>query len=228
MQHMGEYHYLCVQSDTIMLAEIFESFRNKCMKIYQLHPTHFPSAPGLSWQACLKKTKVKLELLTDPNMLLMFEEGTRGGMCQAMHRYAAANNKYMKNYNKDIISSYLEYLDANSLHGWAMCKKLPVGKFKWSKNLSIYIEHAIKNYDDNNDYGALLEVDVEYPKELANKHRDLPFLPERRKINKVEKLFTTLEDKERYVVHISALKQALNHGLKLKKVHRVITFRQEA
>ena len=161
-------------------------------------------------------------------MLLMFEEGTRGGMCQAMHRYAAANNKYMKNYNKDVISSYLEYLDANSLHGWAMCKKLPVGKFKWSKNLSIYIEHAIKNYDDNNDYGALLEVDVEYPKELANKHRDLPFLPERRKINKVEKLFTTLEDKERYVVHISALKQALNHGLKLKKVHRVITFRQEA
>ena len=107
-------------------------------------------------------------------MLLMFEEGTRGGMCQAMHRYAASNNKYMKNYNKDIISSYLQYLDANSLYGWAMCKKLPVGKFKWSNNLSIYTEHAIKNYDDNNDYGALVEVDVEYPKELASKHRDLP------------------------------------------------------
>ena len=100
----------------------------------------------------------------------------------------------------------MQYLDTNSLYGWAMCKKLPVGKFKWSKNLSIYTEHAIKNYDDNNDYGALVEVDVQYPKELVSKNRDLPFLPERRKINKVEKLVTTLEDKERYVVHISALK----------------------
>ena len=105
-----------------------------------------------------------------------------------------------------------------------MCKKLPVDKFKWSKNLSVYTEHAIKNYDGNNDYGALLEVDVECPKELASKQRDLQLLPERRKINKVEKLVTTLEDKKNYVVHISALKEALNHGLKLKKVHRVITF----
>ena len=157
-------------------------------------------------------------------MLLMFEEGTRGGMCQAIHRYATANTKYMKNHNKDITSSYLQYLNANNLCGWAMCKKLPVGKFKWSKNLSVYTEHAIKNYDDKNYYGALLEVDVECPKELASKQRDLQLLPERRKINKVEKLVTTQDDKENYVVHISALKQALNHGLKLKKVHRVITF----
>ena len=83
-------------------------------------------------------------------MLLMFEQGTRGGICQAIHRYATTNNKYMENYNKDR-SSYLQYLDANNLYGWAMCKKLPVGKFKWSKNLSIYREHTIKNYDDNND-----------------------------------------------------------------------------
>ena len=107
---------------------------------------------------------MKLELLTDKNMLLMFEEGTRGGMCQAIYCYATANKKYMKNYIKDIKSSYLEYLDANNLYRWAMCKKLPVGKFKWSKNLSIYTDHAIKNYDDNNDYDALLEVDAQYPK----------------------------------------------------------------
>ena len=94
--------------------------------------------------------------------------------------------------------------------------------------MSIYTGHAIKNYDDNNDYGPLLEVDAEYPKKIASKHRDLSFLPERRKINGVKKLVATLEDKERYVVHISALKQALNHGLKLKKVHKLITFRQEA
>ena len=226
MRNMGEYHDLYVQSDTIMLADIFGNFRNKCMKIYQLNPAHFLSAPGLTWEACLKKTKIKLELLTDKNILLMFEEGTRGGMCQAIYRYATANNKYTRNYNKNITSSYLEYLDGNNLYGWAMCKKLPVGKFKWSKNLSIYTEQAIKNYDDNNDYGLLLEVDVEYPRKIASKHRNLPFLPERRKINKIEKLVATLEDKERYVIYISALKQALNHRLKLKKVHTVITFRQ--
>ena len=109
-----------------------------------------------------------------------------------------------------------------------MCKKLPVGKFKQSKNLSIYTDDNIKNYDENSDYGAILEVDVEYPKELTSKHKDLQFLPQRKKINKIEKLVTTLEDKENYVVHIATLKQALNHGLKLKKVHRVITFKQEA
>ena len=107
-----------------------------------------------------------------------------------------------------------------------MCKKLPVGKFKWSKNLSKNTEHTIKNYDDNNDYSALLEVDPEYT--IHKSHYDIPFSPERRKINKIEKVATTLEDKEKYVVHTSALKQALNHGIKLQKVHRVITSREEA
>ena len=109
MQNMGEYHDLYVQSDTLMLADIFESFRTKCMKIYPLDPAHSFSAPGLVWQACLKKTRVKLELLTDPNMLLMFEQGTRGGICQAIHPYATVNNMYMENYNKEITSSYLQY-----------------------------------------------------------------------------------------------------------------------
>ena len=131
MQYMGEYHDLYVQSDTIMLTDIFENFRNNCMKIYELDPAHFLSAPGLTWEACLKQTKIKLELSTDKNMLLMFEEGTRGEMCQAIYHYATANKKHMKNCIKDITSSYLEYLDANNLYGWAMCKNLPVGKFKW-------------------------------------------------------------------------------------------------
>ena len=92
-----------------MLADVFENFRNKCIEIYKLDPAHFLSAPGLAWQACLKKTKVELELLTDIDMLLMVEKGTRGGVGQAIHRQAKANNKYMKNYNKDVISSYLMY-----------------------------------------------------------------------------------------------------------------------
>ena len=118
------------------------------------------------------------------------------------------------------------YLDANNLYGWAMIKKLPVGKFEWI-HPNDYTEDLIKSCDDNDDYGAILEVDIEYPKELLNKHKDLAFLPERRKINKTNKLITCIEDKEKYVVHISALKQALNHGLVLKKVHRVIQFYQE-
>ena len=109
-----------------------------------------------------------------------------------------------------------------------MCKKLPVSNFTWRKDLSIFTEIFIKNYDENSDTGYILEVDIKYPKELFNKHKDLPFLPERMKINKCSKLVCTLYDKENYVIHIRALKQALNHGLVLKKVHKVIKFYQEA
>ena len=120
IKNLGEYHDLYIQCDTLLLADVFENFRDKCIEIYELDPTHFLSAPGLAWQACLKKTKVKLELLTDIDMLLMVEKGIRGAMCQAISRYAKANNKYMKSYDKDIISSCLMYLDTNNLYGWAM------------------------------------------------------------------------------------------------------------
>ena len=101
IKNLGEYHDLYVQSDTLLLADVFESFRDKCIEIYELDPAHFLSAPGLAWQACLKKTGVKLELLTDNDMLLMFEEGIRGEMCQATYRYAKANNQYITNYDKN-------------------------------------------------------------------------------------------------------------------------------
>ena len=115
---IGDYHDLYVQANTLLLADEFENFRNKCFEIYVLDPSYFLSAPGWAWQAYLKNKK--LELLTDIHMLLMIEEGIRGGMCQSTHRYAKANNKYMRNYNKNIESSYLMYLDANNLYGWAM------------------------------------------------------------------------------------------------------------
>ena len=116
-ENLGEYHDLHVQCNVLLLADVFENFRDKFIEIYELDLAHFLSAPGLAWLACLKKTKVELELLTDIDMLLMVEKGIRGGICQAIHRYAKANNKYMKNYNKDVISSYLMYLDANNLYG---------------------------------------------------------------------------------------------------------------
>ena len=175
-----------------------------------------------------KKTEVNLEILTDYHMLLMIEEGIRGGMCESIHRYAKASNKYMKNYDKNIESSYLMYSDANNLYGWAMSQKLPVNGFRWVHDASRFNEDFIKNYNENSDVGYFLEVDIEYPKQLWSSHKDLPFLPERKKLEKVEKLVCSIEDKEKYVIHIRALKQALNHGLILKDVHRVIKFNQEA
>ena len=133
IKQLGEYHDLLVQSDTLLLADVFEKFRNMCIKLYELDPAHFLSAPGLVWQAFLKKTKVKLKLLTDNDMLLMVEEGIRGGMCHAIHRHAKANNKYMKNYDEKEESSYIQYSDANNLYGWATSQKLPVCGFKWKK-----------------------------------------------------------------------------------------------
>ena len=111
-----------------------------------------------------KKGIGKLELSTNLDMLLMVEEGIRGGMWQAVHKYAKANNKYMKNYNKYIKSSYIEYLDANNLYGWAMSQKLLVDGFKWVEKLSKFNEKFIKSYNGKNDKGYFLEVDVKYPK----------------------------------------------------------------
>ena len=147
--------------------------------------------------------------------MTIIEKRIRGGICQAAHRYAKANNKYMKNYDKNIESSYIEYLDANNLYGRAMSQKLPVNDFKWVKQeeLSKFNEDFIKNYDENGDIGYFLEVDIDYPIELFNLYKDLPFLPESKKVSKVEKLFCSIENKEKYVIHIRYLKQALNHGL---------------
>ena len=181
IKNLGEYHDLYVQFDTLLLTDGFEKFRDKCIEIYELDPAHFLSAPGLAWQAYLKKTKVELELLTNINMLLMVENGIRAGICQALHRYAKANNKYMKNYNEDAISSYLMYLDVNNLYRCAMSQKLPVNGFKWVKKIFQFNERFIRNYDENSDIGYFLKVDIHYPEKLLNLHKDLPFFPERKK-----------------------------------------------
>ena len=136
-------------------------------------------------------------------MLLMVEKRTRGGICHVIHRYGKAKDKYMKNYDKNIESSYPMYLDGNNLYEWAMSQKLPVDGLKWIKSyLNLINEDFIKNYDQNSDKGYFLEVDVEYPK--------------------MQEACCNIHNKESYVVHIRALKQALNHGLILKKVQKVI------
>ena len=236
LENLGDYHDLYVQSDTLLSVDVFNNFRDMCLKEYELDPAHFLSLSGLAWQACLKKTNTELELLIDYDMLLMVEEGIRGGICHSIHQYAKANNKYMKNYNNNEESPYIQYLDANNLHGWAMSKKLPVNGFKWTDTSeasalarnNIINEEFIKNYNENNDKIYIFEVDVKYPKRLHNLHSDLPFLSERMEVNNCKKLVCNLFNKKKYVAHINTLKQALNHGLIFKKIHRVIEFNQKA
>ena len=162
------------------------------------------------------------------DMLLMVEKGIRGGICYAIHQYAKANNKYMKDYDKIKESPYLKYWDVNNLYGWAMSQKVLVNKFEWIQDTSQFNEDFIKNDNEESDEVFFLEVDVQYPEKLHELHNDLPFSPERMKIDKVEKLAANLHDKTEYIIHIRNLKQALNHRLILKKVHRVIKFNQQA
>ena len=147
LNNLGDYHDLYVPSDTLLLVDVFENFRKACIKEYELDPAHFLSLPGLAWQASLKKTGVELELLTDYDMLLMIEEGIRGGICHAVNRYAKANNEYMKNYDENKESLYIQYLDANNLYGAAMSEKLPINGFKWVNDISGINEKFIKRYD---------------------------------------------------------------------------------
>ena len=227
ISNMGEYHDEYLKTDVLLLADVFENFRGACMKHYRLDPAHFYTAPGLAWQAALKITGVKLELLTDVDMLLMFERGIRGGIVQVCHRYAEANNKYMGGrYDSEKDSVFLQYLDANNLYGWAMSQSLPTHGFEWVGDLSVFTADGIGGICKDEDVGYLLEVDVGYCSELHDMHNGLPFLSEQMDIAGVRKLVPNLFDKERYVVHIRVLDQALKHGLLLKEVHRVIKFNQ--
>ena len=143
---LGSYHDVYLNTDVLLLADILENFRDTCLKHYKLNPAHFYTAPGLAWVAALKLTKIKLELLADYDMLLMFEKGIRGGITQAVHRYAKASNKYMGDlYNPEEESSYLQYLDANNLYGWAMSQVLPTGNFKWEKDIERFTTKKIAN-----------------------------------------------------------------------------------
>ena len=226
IENMGEYHDSYLRTDVILLANVFEFFRNVCMENYGLDPAHFYTAPGLAWKACLKKTGIRLELLQDPDMLLMFEQGIHGGITQSIHRYASANNPYMKEYDSNKPTNYLQYLDANNLYGWALSQPLPTGEFKWINCDSWNPNRLVDMLSSEKNYGYLLEVDVNYPEKLHDLHNDIPFMCRKMKVNGVEKLIPNLCNKRKYIVHIRALKQALDHGLLLEKIHRCIRFRQ--
>ena len=229
MKTLKEYHELYNITDVLLLADVFENFRDICLKIYGLDPVHYYTAPGLAWDACLKMTGVQLELLNETNMLLLIEKGIRGGISIISNRYGEANNKYMKGYNKNKLSKFLMYLDANNLYGCAMSEKLPTHGFKWltSGEMEKLFNNQIVQVWDR--IPCILEVDLEYPKELHDSHNDYPLCPERVKCDKgVEKLIPNLRDKTKYVIHYKNLMQCLNLGMKLKKIHQGIKFVESA
>ena len=245
LKTMGEYHDLYLQSDILLLADVFENFRKTCLEYYKLDPCHYFTSPGLSWDAMLKMTDIKLELMTDVDMFQFIEKGLRGGISYIANRYGKANNKYMKDYNKDKPSKYIMYLDANNLYGWAMSQYLPTGGFKWLKQNKID-NLDLKKYDKENKKGIILEVDLEYPEKLHDLHNDYPLAAEKIKVEKsmlsnycnkisekynistglVQKLIPTLSKKEKYVLHYRNLQLYIDLGLKLTKIHRVIEFDQ--
>ena len=216
-------------TDVLLLADVFEKFRDVCLKNYGLDPVYYYTAPGLAWDAMLKITKVNLELLSDYDMLLMIERGIRGGISIISNRYGKANNKYMKDYNKKEPSKYLTYLDANNLYGWAMSLKLPIHSFKnmTNKELENIFNNQIVQVWERTP--CILEVDLEYPEELHDLHNDYPLCPERVECDRrVKKLIPNLRHKNNYVIHYRNLMQCLKLGMKLKKIHSGIKFVESA
>ena len=244
-QTLGDYHDVYLKSDVLLLADVFESFRDMALKTYKLDPAHYYTAPGFSWDAMLKCTDVKLELLSDPDMYLMIESGMRGGVSTITKKYAKANNPKLDDYDDTKPTNYLMYWDANNLYGWAMSKKMPEKNFDWMT------EEQLERFDvmqvpDDADTGYILEVDLEYPEELHDLHNDYPLAPESLVIEHEnlsphtqhlkekldvkgrphKKLIPNLRNKTKYVIHYAALKQCLQLGMKLKRLHRGIEFHQ--
>ena len=248
IKNMGEYHDLYLKTDVLLLTDVFENFRDMCLSYYGLDPVYYYTLSNFAFDAMLKLTGIEIDLVYNQEMYEMIEAGLRGGMTQTTCKKVEANNKYMgSDYDKNKASSYINYLDANNLYGLSMIQKLPYRSLKWDDKIT---EDDIINYD-NGRTGYILEVDLEYPKELHDLHNDYPLAPEvmnvksnmlsekqveiyklingskEPKDEKTKKLILNLNDKSKYVVHIRTLQFYLKHGLKLKKIHRAKKFEQE-
>ena len=245
MKNMGDYHDLYLKTDTLLLADVFETFRDTCLAHYGLDPAHYYTSPGLSWDALLKTTGVELELLTDYDKHLFFERGIRGGISMVSKRHATANNPMVEGHDSSKPNSWILYLDANNLYGHAMSQSLPTGGFRWleENEINAFDVHQVA---DDSEKGYVLEVDLEYPRELHDEHDAYPLAPERlqvcpewmsqyqidlnedlgRSSSEVEKLVPSLRNKTKYTLHYRNLKLYLSLGMRLTKIHRIIEFDQ--
>ena len=235
---MGDYHDHYLKKDVLLLADVFEKFIGTCLKYYGLDPCHYFSSPGLSWDAMLKMTGVKLEKISDIDKYLFIEKGLRGGISYIAKRYAKGNNKYTNDYDPKKPSKFITYLDMNSLYGWTMSEYLPYGRFKWLKNVDGF---DVMSISDKSTIGYFLEVDLEYPYDLHEIHNDYPLAPEKLavssdmlskyckiadkyeiKVVDVEKLIPNLGNKTKHVLYYKNRQLYLNLGMKLTKIHRVL------
>ena len=182
IKNLGQYQNLYVRSDTVLLANTFKNFQNMCLEICKLDPACFLTAPGLLLQVALNKVRLKLELLRDTEMLLMVGKGIKNGLCHAILGYMKANNKYIKDYDNKKESPYLRFQDVNNFYEWAMSQKLSLNDFIQAGNRSKINEYFTKNYNEGS------EMEYEF-------YNDLPFLPEKMKIEKVKKLESNFYDK---------------------------------
>ena len=215
---MGDYHEYYLEKDVLLLTDVFEKFIKTCLKYYELDPCHYFSSPGLSWDAMLKMTDLKLEKISDIDKYLYIGKGSRGGISYVAKRYAKSNNKYMNDYDLGKPLTFITYLDKNNLYGWSMSEYLPYEKFEWLENIDKF---DVMSINEKNDVGYFLEVDLEYPDELHELHNDYPLAPEKLavtndmlskyhkevadkydiKVGDVKKLIPNLRNKTKYVLH---------------------------
>ena len=226
IKNMSDYHDHYFKKDALLLAGVFERFIGTCIKYYGLDPCHNFSSPVLSWDSMLKMTGIKLEKISDIDMYLFIEKGTRGEISYIAKRYAKANNKYMNDYDQERPSTFITYLDKNNLYGWAMSKYLPYGEFRWVKNVNKF---DVMSVSEKSDTGYFLEVNLEYPDELHELHNDYPLAPEKfavfndmllaycEKIADKYGIIPNLGNKTKYVVYYINLQLYLSLGMKLTK-----------
>ena len=251
MNTLGDYHDIYLKSDVLLLADVFENFRQLCLQTYKLDPAHYLSSPGLSWDSMLRTTGVVLDLIDDADMFLFLEKGIRGGISMISHRHAVANNPYMEeDFDNTKPTSYIAYWDANNLYGWSMSQPLPQKDFHWLEE-DLVSSLDVTQIPDDAEQGYILEVDLEYPDNLHDEHNDYPLVPEpttirpgflsqytrqlgahiygdEKHIPSSKKLVPHLGPRRKYVIHYRNLKQCLEHGLQVTRIHRVLTFHQSA
>ena len=244
LQTFGELHDLYLQVDVYGLADVFEAYRAMAMHEYGLDPVGFVSSPAMFWKAMLKKTEARLELLCDVEKYTFVERAKRGGLCMITQRSVEANNEYLEHYDPDAPSTYIRYLDANNLYGWAMSQPLPLRGFAFEDphdDVERWVAHILES-DWMGASGAFFEVTMDYPEEIHDAHYDFPLAPDNIKVEKkllspfscslldnyvaTKKLVPHLGPRVRYVCHAGTLQLYLQEGMRLRKVHKVLRFEQ--